>query len=73
MVQMENKYYQEGEDTFYERDGERWFFYFFGEKGIKTGFLDTLEITESFEELNNYQFRKEIGLRLKYFTRKVAQ
>lgn len=73
MKKMENRYYMVGEDTFYERDGDRWFYYFVGEKKIETGFLDYLEINELFEPLQEKQFRKELDLRVKFFSKNVAQ
>lgn len=70
---MENSYFQVGEDKFYERIGEQWFYFIFAEKRIKTGFLESLEINEPFEPLLESIFRKEVDLRLKYFCKKFAQ
>jgi hypothetical protein len=63
----QNKYYMVGEDNFYETFGDGFFYFLFGEKRVKTGFLDTLE--NYGVELDEVQYKKEIDYRLKYFIR----
>jgi hypothetical protein len=64
---MENKYYMLGEDRFFETFGDGFFYFIFGEKRIKTGFLESMG--SYITELDKVQYEKEIDYRLKYFVR----
>ena len=71
---MENRCYMLGEDEFFETFEDRVFYFIFGEKEIKTGFLESLNPNQKYKEVTEKELRREINIRLQYFTRdKLAQ
>jgi hypothetical protein len=63
-----------GEAEFFETFEDRFFYFIFGEKEIKTGFLESLNLNKRYKEVTEKELRREINIRLRYFTRdKLAQ